>query len=253
MAIRLIAMSDLHCEFDLFDFPLVETPDLLIIAGDTGPRASGVHLAATHFAGPFPKIVIAGNHEAYGADYDEVIATCRAAASDEVFFLERDERILTIKGRAVRVLGCILWSDFLGNGAHRQGEAMKAAATKMNDFRLIGFRGEIFRPEHTIDLHRESLGWLEERLRISHDGPTIVVTHHAPSNRSQPPRYIGGELSPAFASNLEGFILQYQPDLWIHGHTHWGVDYRIGKTRVYSNQRGYPGEDCGFRRELIEL
>jgi Icc-related predicted phosphoesterase len=253
MTIRVIAMSDLHCEFDLFDFPLPETPDLLVIAGDTGPRTSGMQLAATHFAGPFPKVVIAGNHEFYRADYDEVIASCRATASDEVFFLEQNEQIFTIRDRAVRVLGCILWSDFMGNGVQRQPEAMKAAATLMNDFKVISFRGQVFQPAHTIELHRKSLNWLKERLELPHNGPTIVVTHHAPSNRSQPPRYIGSELSPAFASNLEDFILRHQPDLWIHGHTHWGVDYRIGNTRVYSNARGYPGEDCGFRRELIEL
>jgi hypothetical protein len=28
----------------------------------------------------------------------------------------------------------------------------------------------------------------------------------------------------------------------VHGHTHHRVDYRIGATRVLSNQRGYPDE-----------
>ena len=27
--------------------------------------------------------------------------------------------------------------------------------------------------------------------------------------------------------------------LWIHGHTHFNVDYKIGQTRVVTNQRGY--------------
>jgi hypothetical protein len=151
------------------------------------------------------------------------------------------------------VLGCILWTDFLSNGIECRADAMEAASAMMNDFRLIRFRGQVFRPEHAIELHREALAWLEQRLNIPHNGPTIVVTHHAPSNRSQPPRHIGGLLSPAFTSELEDFIRLYQPDLWVHGHTHWSIDYRIEKTRVYSNQRGYPGEDAGFRREMIEL
>jgi hypothetical protein len=199
--------------------------------------------------------VIAGNHEAYRADYDEVIASSRtaAAAATNVHFLEQDERVFSVGGRAVRVLGCILWTDFLSNGVARQSEATTAALAMMNDFRLIRFRGELLRPEHTIELHRDALAWLEEQLKSPHEGPTLVVTHHAPSNRSQPPRYIGGLLAPAFTSELDDFIRRYQPDLWVHGHTHWSVDYRIGKTRVYSNQKGYPGEDCGFRRELIEL
>jgi len=30
--------------------------------------------------------------------------------------------------------------------------------------------------------------------------------------------------------------------LWIHGHTHDNVDYRIARTRVLSNQCGYAGK-----------
>jgi len=255
MAIRVLAVSDLHVEFDELHFPLVDAPDLLFIAGDSGPRATGVHLAQTHFAGPFAKVVIAGNHEFYRSEYHEVIGSCRTLAqeSDEVFFLEQDEHIFDIDGRAVRVLGCILWTDFLLNGIEGLPQAMNAAASMMNDFRVIRIDDQRFRPDHSVGLHKESLAWLRERLSRPHDGPTIVVSHHAPSNRSIPPQYLGGDLSPAFASNLDGLIVEYQPDLWIHGHTHWSVDYRIGKTRVYSNQRGYPGEECGFRRELIEL
>jgi hypothetical protein len=29
---------------------------------------------------------------------------------------------------------------------------------------------------------------------------------------------------------------------WVHGHPHHGVDYQLGKTRIFSNQRGYPGQ-----------
>ena len=35
--------------------------------------------------------------------------------------------------------------------------------------------------------------------------------------------------------------------MWIHGHTHQGSDYLLGKTRVVCNPRGYPGQnDHGF-------
>jgi len=255
VTIRVLAMSDLHIEFDQFHFPLDETPDLLVLAGDIGFGSSGVWLAKTHFPGSFPKIVIAGNHEFYRTPYDETIAVCRASAAeaDNVHFLEENEQIFIINGRSVRVLGCILWTDFCVNGAERQHDAMIHAAARMNDFRLILYRGHILRPEDTLELHRASRAWLDARLQEPHDGPTIVVTHHAPSDRSQPPQFISGHLAPAFTSDLEAMIQMYQPELWIHGHTHWSVDYRIGKTRIYSNQRGYPGENCMFRREFIEL
>ena len=56
--------------------------------------------------------------------------------------------------------------------------------------------------------------------------------------------FAGDSMTPAFLSNLDDVVLQ--ADLWIHGHTHHCVDYRIGKARVVSNQRGYPSEEPGF-------
>jgi predicted phosphodiesterase len=255
VAIRIVALSDLHIELEQFELSAKESPDLVILAGDIGLGSSGIWLATTQFRGPFPKVVIAGNHEFYRAPYDETIAICRsaAAAAENVYFLEQDERFFEIGDRAVRVLGCVLWTDFSVNGVENQNAAMAAAAARMNDFRLILFRGHILRPTDTLELHLASRAWLESHLRVPHDGPTIVITHHAPSDRSQPPQFVGGALAPAFTSDLDRLVEIYQPDLWIHGHTHWSVDYRIGKTRVYSNQRGYPGEKCGFRQEMIEI
>jgi hypothetical protein len=178
VTIRVLAMSDLHVEFEPFIFPLEETPDLLVLAGDIGPGYTGVSLAKTYFPGLFPKVVIAGNHEFYRAAYDETIETCRsaAAAADNVHFLERDERISAINDRRVRVLGCILWTDFSVNGAEHKQTAMTNAVIRMNDFRLIRFRGSILRPEDTIEMHQASRRWLDARLRVRHEGPTIVVT-----------------------------------------------------------------------------
>jgi len=83
------------------------------------------------------------------------------------------------------------------------------------------------------DLH------LDEELRKPFDGPTVVITHHAPSPRSIAGKFRGNPLNPAFASNLEPIIVAHQPVLWIHGHMHDSFDYRISKTRVVCNPRGY--------------
>jgi hypothetical protein len=70
----------------------------------------------------------------------------------------------------------------------------------------------------------------------------VVITHHAPSEKSIPPFHLGRILNAAFASNLDWFVENSSVPLWIHGHTHYSVDYKIGRTRVFSNQRGYPHE-----------
>jgi Icc-related predicted phosphoesterase len=58
-------------------------------------------------------------------------------------------------------------------------------------------------------------------------------------------RYANDPLNPAFASSLEDLIEKYQPELWIHGHTHVPCDYELFGTRVVCNPRGYPWEARG--------
>ncbi|HOO82866.1 MAG TPA: hypothetical protein PK513_10230 [Alphaproteobacteria bacterium] len=45
---------------------------------------------------------------------------------------------------------------------------------------------------------------------------------------------------------MQDIIEKHQPDLWIYGHTHECDDQAIGKTRIISNQLGYPNRHGGF-------
>lgn len=104
-------------------------------------------------------------------------------------------------------------------------------------------------PRAGIALHQASRDWLAEQLARPHDGPTLVVSHHAPSALSIPPQFVGNPLSPAFASNLDELVAQ--ADYWLHGHVHDALDYRIGRARVLANPGGYPHERGGFRPEFV--
>jgi hypothetical protein len=80
----------------------------------------------------------------------------------------------------------------------------------------------------------------------------VVVTHHGPSVRSIPPYHAGSPLNPAFVSKLDALVESSGVPLWVHGHTHYNVDYKIGSTRVLTNQRGYPDERAvGFDPGLV--
>lgn len=75
-----------------------------------------------------------------------------------------------------------------------------------------------------------------------------VVTHHAPSNRSIHPDYVGtSTLNMFFSSSMDLDIMDMPPDVWIHGHVHQAFDYpidstgQICNTRVICNPRGYVG------------
>jgi Icc-related predicted phosphoesterase len=159
------------------------------------------------------------------------------AKSASVNFLERS--VASIGG--VRFLGCTLWSDFTITGA--QANSMAVCREVMNDFKKIrvspAFRR--LRPEDLVALNAASIAWLRTEM-ASRIEPTVVVTHHAPSARSLNPCFAGDPINGAYATDLEELILAAEPALWIHGHTHFSVDYRLGATRVVSNQRGYPGE-----------
>ena len=81
------------------------------------------------------------------------------------------------------------------------------------------------------------------------DGPTVAVTHFAPSLRSADPRYGLAPGTAGFCNSLDELIPM--ADLWIHGHTHTAFDYEVRGTRVVSNPRGYEHETTGFSPDRV--
>jgi len=51
------------------------------------------------------------------------------------------------------------------------------------------------------------------------------------------PSYAGNQLNSGFVSDLSDLLPGV--DLWLHGHTHSGFDYRVGRCRVAANPAGY--------------
>jgi UDP-2,3-diacylglucosamine pyrophosphatase LpxH len=149
-------------------------------------------------------------------------------------------------------LGCSLWTDFL-TGPDPEA-AMETAEKLMNDFRIITNSAEkrILRACDTVKVHKASVAWLKNELAKGDLSRTIVVTHHGPSHRSEAPQYANSPLNAAFTSDLDYLVERSGVPLWVHGHTHHNVDYKIGSTRVLSNQRGYPSQRCnGFNPSLV--
>jgi hypothetical protein len=244
--VKIQPLADIHIEMTPCDIPAVG--DVVVLAGDIGIGVGGVRWAKRQFAGR-PTVYVAGNHTYYGHVFPETIADLRAEAEgSDVHILENDELILD----GVRFLGATLWTDFCLEGVAHQQVAMVAAKRGMNDFRLIRkASGELLQPRDMVCAHNESVGWLRQKLAEPHEGSTVVVTHHAPCVMSSPREYRFNGLTPAFASNLETLILEFSPDLWISGHTHYSCDYQIGATRMVSNQRGYSDREAtGFDAAL---
>lgn len=250
---RIRILSDLHLENRMpWAMPADrDAYDLIVAPGDILSSCDGSVEVLTRVA---PCVFVPGNHEHYGHILQDNIEGGRAAArGTNVSFLSRDVAVIS----GVRFIGATLWTDY---ALYRTTKpSMVLAGQNLNDHRLIRYRetsghNARFMPWHARAEHLADLKFISVMLAEPFAGPTIVVTHHLPSAKSIAPKFAGSALNPAFASDLDHLILEHQPALWIHGHTHENCDYRLGATRVICNPRGYGDENKSFDRRLtIEI
>ena len=236
---RIRILSDLHLEIAPF-VPIAVEADVVVLAGDIDNGAAGIEWARRTFRQPV--LYLAGNHEYYDGEFDDVQhALAGAAGEGAVDLLDCSERIV----ENTRFLGCTLWTDYSLAPEPERSAAIEEARRLNPDYRAIRCGERRMAPEDAIALHRAHRAWLETRLAESFPGETVVITHFAPHPGSIAPAYSGHPANPGFIVDLE--YLMGRAALWIHGHTHSFFDYRVRGTRIVCNPRGYPGEPTGFR------
>lgn len=257
---KIALLSDLHIEFGS-EVPFIDPRvTLIILAGDIHRHTRCIDVADVFYARhQVPVIVLAGNHEYYRSDLDGMLARIRKRALNSygVHFLENDSVVFD----RVRFLGCTLWSNFSINGSENTRDNMRIAQQCIADFQCILFRGKPFSPNNAVDIYKESYAWLESELQKPFDGKTVVVTHFAPHHAAIHPRYLQSgmdDLTPYFTTDCSALMQKYSIDAWLYGHTHNSVDVIVeGKTRLISNQAGYPNEPLEYTNfndgKLIEL
>ena len=234
-------LSDLHIEFRPFTPPDTGA-DVIILAGDIHVGAEGVKWALK-LAEKTPVIYVLGNHEYYHHTMPQLCGALKTMGKEnDVHVLDNESVVIN----GVRFVGSTLWTDFMLD--FTPAEAQIAAMQCMPDYRLITIApgNRTLKPEDTVAAHRAAKRWLTAELPKSKE-PTVVVTHHAPSNLSIAERFRGENfLNAAFASNMDGVVAESGARYWVHGHTHARLDYTLGSTRVLCNPRGYPKEETGF-------
>jgi hypothetical protein len=251
--LKIHILSDLHLESTPMELPATDA-DVVVLAGDIDKGDRGAHWAIN-----FPQqdvIYVAGNHEYYSHDITVLDAHFRQSEVDtgKVHALQNSEWFYRVEGLPrVRFLGATLWSDFALFGEENADEAAWNARQYLRDFQKIFYNDCVFLPRDARALFLESVAWLSAKLDEPFDGPTVVVTHHAPSILSVDKYRLRSPtmLSAAFASHLDHLVPK--ADLWIHGHTHGSSDYcLLNGGRVISNPRGYRDEnERGFNPKLI--
>ncbi|MFT0534244.1 metallophosphoesterase family protein [Castellaniella hirudinis] len=229
--LRLHILSDLHLSMQGLALPETHA-DITILAGDIARPAKAMQWASRI---RHPVLYVPGNHEFYSGVIPDVRAQlARHAAEYGIHLL--DQQAAVIQG--IRFLGATLWTDFELFGPEQREQAMEQTGRFMRDFQVIrNGDGSVFSPRDSVALFRQQYDWLDAQLDLPFDGPTVVITHHAPSLRSVHPRFEDSLVSAGFVSDCTG--LMGRACLWVHGHTHDSFDYTVRGTRVLCNPRGY--------------
>ena len=244
---KLHVMSDLHLSVAAFDPPRTEA-DVVVLAGDIARPDQAIAWAR---AFDKPVLYVAGNHEFYGGSLPGTIARMKELAQDSGIRV-LDNEVKVIGG--MRFIGSTLWTDFALIEDLEERELATAAAVRLvRDFsriRVDSASDEIFSPRTSAALFARNAAWIDARLAEPFDGPTAVITHHAPSTRSIHPRFEDSPLNGCFVSKADYLLGGDRTRLWIHGHTHDRFDYRLKGTRVVCNPRGYGKHGVNENRDF---
>jgi hypothetical protein len=275
-------LSDLHLEANPgFQPEPAAGADVLVLAGDIGSyqrRRDGTVMdepdwglrrfsPLPQYAGwPVPVLFVPGNHEYDALDFDQAHAQLRAACDRlGLIWLERE----TWLHAGVRFVGTTLWADYdaladvppakrsrqaltadpLAYRLHQRHKAFRAANFYLEKMATLR-HGVLFDAEAMRLEALRCQAWLHEALMRPHDGPTVVVTHFAPTLHSADPRYGLTPGTAGFCNALDGW--PSHADLWLHGHLHCPQDQIVEGCRIVANPLGYvdKNEQAGFQPML---
>jgi hypothetical protein len=251
-------LSDLHLETHPHFVPEhAPNADALILAGDIGSYQEGSMLVTqgdndfglarfsprTDLAAwPVPVFFVPGNHEYDGMDFEEAHARLQeSCARLQITWLHR--RVIEMKG--VRLIGCTLWSDFEAlvpaQGPLTQQLKAREKAERAADFYLrktgTTLDGQPFLSAAVRAQAQADQAWLTQALSEPFAGPTVVITHFAPSLKSADPRYGLTPGTAGFCNTLDHLLPK--ANVWMHGHLHCAHDYVHEGCRVVANPLGY--------------
>jgi 3',5'-cyclic AMP phosphodiesterase CpdA len=229
--------SDLHLEFPankeyLKLHPLQPVGEVLVLAGDIVPFAvmdkhqDFFSYLSDHFKTTY---WLPGNHEYYHFDVAEKSGVLNEKIRSNVFLVNNT----SVVHENAKLIFSTLWSH-ISAGYQWQIER------SLNDFHLIKHKGFRFSAEQYNQLHAESLAFIKNELKTVQKEKIAVFTHHCPTFLNYPEQYKGDVLNEAFAVELYDLIESSNIDYWAYGHHHSNIsEFKIGKTKLITNQLGY--------------
>jgi predicted phosphohydrolase len=236
MPLKLQYASDLHLEFPenkefMRKFPLQPVGDVLVLAGDIVPFAiidkhkGFFNYVSDHFDATY---WLPGNHEYYHFDIATKSNVFNEKIRSNVFLVNNT---LVIHNNT-RLIFSTLWS-------HISVANLWQIERSMNDFSLIKHGKYRFSAEQYNELHKESVAFIQDDLKLAKESNVTVFTHHCPTFLNYPQQYKGDALNEAFAVELFDMIESSSIECWVYGHHHSNIpEFSIGKTKLLTNQLG---------------
>mmetsp|Transcript_44770 Transcript_44770/g.112851 ORF Transcript_44770/g.112851 Transcript_44770/m.112851 type:complete len:671 (-) Transcript_44770:781-2793(-) len=259
--LRIQVLSDVHLEFyanweagkraAALDALLEPAADYVALLGDIGLVSEALYSAfllrlASKFKGVY---VLLGNHEYYRntvrGTLDAALEVCELHPN--LHLVQKHSFLL----EGVRVLGTTLWSLV-------PESEQEVVSMCMTDYHRI--LDDTVEPTIRLSVattnrwHREEVEFLRGELAAAkaNDEPVLVLTHHSPlvGMGCSNPDFWGGHVHSAFGTDLRS-LFGAPLHTWVYGHTHYYQDMHIAGTRVVSNAKGYPREDCPYDPRMV--
>lgn len=221
-------LSDTHFEFhpdwgkQFIDALDPSDVDVLVLAGDIF-NLPQQEAAVKWFCEKYSEIILVGsNHHYWNSDKEIVHNQLRALEALHSNFHFLDNQILELNGQ--RFLGGTMW------------------------FRPV--------PEHLewnwVDFHKikDLKNWVYQSnavfIKLLEDNlqkEDVVITHHLPSWKCVDPQYQNSNTNCFFVCDVENLIVERNPALMLHGHTHCSVNTKLDycDTQIICNPYGYFG------------
>jgi len=216
-----------------------DSESILVLAGDISSSLTQLVDFLKFIDHRFLRIIyVPGNHEYYHQDMLDWDAHAKEAitlASPKTSAAIGD--VIVIDLPEVKFIAGTLWAD---GGKHPLDQM--AVQNGLYDFSLIKYGSRNYTVDDMQRIHRRQKADIEDFLDVNCGAkPTIVVTHHLPSEQLAHPRF-GTSINGGFCSDCDFMMVNGHPNLWIHGHTHDTIDTNIYGTRIICNPHGYSRE-----------
>lgn len=231
-------ISDLHLEFNNYEYTINSKAPFLILGGDIGlANSSKLKSFLWKTAEKFLKVFfVPGNHEYYKNSIEKANSQlqyyCESAPKKNIIFLNNTS--LSINN--LRILGTTLWSKI-------DKDHYDEISYRLNDYKEITMNKKKLDPSDTLSFFEDNILWLTNELNKAKEKKesVLIITHHAPSvTNIAASEKLGSNLQSAFCSNLDSFIkINPHIKIWTYAHTHYVNEHKVNTTRLITNSRGY--------------